>query len=314
MAEKRLTRIPVLDTHNDHETFIPVGIVEGKHSGPTLGVIGGVHGTEFASHEGVARFWDSLEPSEISGNVLVVLMADVTAMLYHSLYTNPIDGKNLNRVWPGIQDGTLSEVIAYTITQEIVLKSDAVIDCHGGEFDEAIDLFVFTHTVGDEVLDKKAIDLAMSLGMPFVEVTDARGPVLGTGTGSGEAMLSGRPSISLECGGRGESTERHVAATFYSLRNALIHMGIVQGQPIIWEGYPVKLDHGILLKTTAGGLYVPEVEVGSWVDKDAVFARILDFDNSVIEEICAPESGIVLDVINARGIKAGGFAGKIGVI
>ena len=59
---------------------------------------------------------------------------------------------------------------------------------------------------------------------------------------------------------------------------------------------------------------MPEVEVGSWVDKDAVFARILDFDNSVIEEICAPESGIVLDVINARGIKAGGFAGKIGVI
>ena len=101
MGSKNFVRYQVKDVHNNYETFIPVGIVEGSNPGPTLAVIGGVHGTEYCAHEGVQRFWNSLNPDELSGKVFVILAADVTAMCSHSLYTNPIDGKNLNRVWPG---------------------------------------------------------------------------------------------------------------------------------------------------------------------------------------------------------------------
>jgi predicted deacylase len=157
MASKTIEKFAVKDVHNDFETFIPIGVLEGRNPGPTLAVIGGVHGTEYAAHEGVARFWNSLDPEELSGKVYVVFAADVTAMASHSLYTNPVDGKNLNRVWPGKQDGTLTEVIAYTITQEVVLKSDAVIDCHGGEYDEYIDLFIIIRASGDDDLDKHGV-------------------------------------------------------------------------------------------------------------------------------------------------------------
>ena len=50
------------------------------------------------------------------------------------------------------------------------------------------------------------------------------------------------------------------------------------------------------------------------MEEGDVFVRILDFDGTLLEEIRAPEAGVVMDVINARAIKAGGFAGKIGVI
>ena len=117
MGSKKFVKYQVKDVENNYETFIPVGILEGSKPGPTLAVIGGVHGTEYCAHEGVQRFWGSLAPDELSGKVYVILAADVAAMCNHSLYTNPIDGKNLNRVWPGKKDGTLTEVIAYTITQ-----------------------------------------------------------------------------------------------------------------------------------------------------------------------------------------------------
>jgi hypothetical protein len=315
MSTKKIIRLPVVDTQNNYETFIPLGIVEGKNPGPTLAVIGGVHGSEYSAHEGVARFWASLNPEELSGKVYVVLAADVTAMCGHSLYVNPIDGKNLNRVWPGKKDGTLTEVIAYTITEEVVKKADAMIDCHGGEFDESLALFIITHFVGDAALDKKNLDLAMALGMPFVEVTDAHGQVLGTGTGGAEAMKGGRPGIMLEAGGRGLQEEFYISATFNCLKNALYHLGIKAGKPVLWAGQPVKLDHGVLLKTARAGVYRPAVEVYQWLNAGDLFAQVLDFDGrTVLEEIRVPEAGTVLDVISARAIKAGGFAGKIGVI
>lgn len=314
MSSKTIVKFPVKDVHNNFETFVPVGIVEGKNPGPTLAVLGAVHATEYAAHDGVVRFWESLNPDELTGKVFVVLAADVIALCSHTQYTNPIDGKNLNRVWPGKKDGTLTEVIAYTITQEVISKADAVIDSHGGEFDEAIDLFIITHATGNADLDKRTLDLAMALGMPFVEVTDAHGTVLGSGTGAAEACKSGRPAVTLEAGGRGLREERHISAVFNSLQNALRHLGIKPGKPVLWLGQPIKIDHGVILKSTQMGVYAPAVTVGDWIEQNDVFARVLDFDGSVLEEIRVPEAGVVLDVISARGIKANAFAGKIGVI
>ncbi len=314
MSSKTIVKFPVKDSYNNFETFVPVGMVEGAKPGPTLAVLGAVHATEYAAHDGVVRFWESLNPDELSGKVYVVLAADVMALCSHTQYTNPIDGKNLNRVWPGKKDGTLTEVIAYTITQEVISKADAVIDSHGGEFDEAIDLFIITHATGNADLDKRTLDLALALGMPFVEVTDAHGAVLGAGTGAAEAVKSGKPAVTLEAGGRGLREERHISAVFNSLQNALRHLGMKPGKPVLWLGQPIKIDHGVILKSTHMGIYAPAVTVGDWIEQNDVFARVLDFDGSVLEEIRVPEAGVVLDVISARGIKANAFAGKIGVI
>ncbi|MFN8453106.1 MAG: succinylglutamate desuccinylase/aspartoacylase family protein [Anaerolineae bacterium] len=178
----------------------------------------------------------------------------------------------------------------------------------------AIDLFIITHATGNADLDKRTLDLALALGMPFVEVTDAHGTVLGSGTGAAEACKSGRPAVTLEAGGRGLREERHISAVFNSLQNALRHLGIKPGQPALWLGQPIKIDHGVILKSTQMGVYAPVVTVGDWIEQNDVFARVLDFDGSVLEEIRVPEAGVVLDVISARGIKANAFAGKIGVI
>jgi predicted deacylase len=314
MANKEVTTYEVTDPSSDYTARIPVGLARGDDDGPALAVIGGVHGTEYAAQEATVEFWEEIDPVQIRGSVRVVLCADTAALEGHSAYVNPIDGKNLNRVWPGNPEGTLTERIAHTITKEVIEHSDAVIDVHGGEWDEDIDCFIITHRSGDAELDTRTLDLAMSLGFTYVEVTDSEGAVLGKGTGSGEAMAGGRPALTLEAGGAGLRERRFVDAHKYALRNALKHLGIVDGEPIWWDGKPVKLDHGILMKTTKGGLYQPAVSIGEWITEGEVFSRVLDYDGRVIEELSAPESGTVLDMIIARAIKPGGFGGKIGVL
>jgi hypothetical protein len=313
MPTKSVVNHPIVDPGSGTETYVPIGTVRGG-DGPVLCVIGGVHGSEYAAHDAVALFWERLDPDALQGEVRVVLAADVTAMVAHSAYVNPVDGKNLNRVWPGDPDGTLTQRIAHLITTTCVEGSDAVIDVHGGEWDEDIDCFIITHKVGDADLDRRTVELAMALGFTYVEVTDAHGPVLGTGTGSGEAMKGGRPAMTLEAGGAGGRDRRYVMAHVLGLENACRHLGILPGRPFPWDGQSVLLDHGVLIKTTKEGLYRPAVQIGDWIEAGGLFAEVLDLEGRVIEEIRVPEAGTVLDVIIARTIKAGGFGGKIGVL
>jgi predicted deacylase len=314
MARKTVTKHTVHDRHNKVETFIPIGVLEGDEPGPTLAVVSGVHATEYAAHDGAAKFWAWVKPEDVRGRIFVVLCADVTAQAAHTMYTNPVDGKNLNRVWPGKEDGTLTEVIAHAITQRVVRHADALVDCHGGEYDEDIDLFTITHSAGNPDVDKRARDLAVACGLPFAEVIDIRGGPIGAGTGAGEAIRAGVPAITLECGGRGLKIKRHVLGTFSAIVNAARHVGCLPGEVKPWSGKPVVIDHGIMLRTKEAGIYAPVVTAGAWIEEGALFSRVYDFDGTLLEEIRAPEAGVVLDVIVGRTIKANAFCGKIGVL
>ncbi len=308
VAAKTIVKFPVEDVQAKAASYIPVGIADGARPGRSVAVIGGVHGTEYSALEGVRRFWDWLNPAGLSGRVMVVLAADVTAVTARSAYVNPVDGKNLNRAWPGRADGTLTDVIAHTITREVISQADVVLDSHGGEWIESIDLFVLTHTTGDQALDARAMDLAMAVGMPFVEILD------GVVMCSAEAMKQGKPAVTLEAGGKGVRDERHIQATFNCLLNALRHLEVIPGAPVPWAGRPAMVRHSHRMTSSASGLFVPHVSAGAWVAEGALLAEVQDFDGNALAEIRAPESGIILDIITAHAISAGAFAVKVSVV
>ena len=113
MASKEVVTYEV--TADGYTATIPVGIAIGDEDGPGLAVIGGVHGTEYAAQDATVEFWEEIDASSLKGSARVVLCADTAALEGHSAYVNPIDGQNLNRVWPGDADGTLTERIAHRI-------------------------------------------------------------------------------------------------------------------------------------------------------------------------------------------------------
>lgn len=311
MATKKIEILEV--EANGVTAAIPLGIVEGDRPGRTLGVIGGVHGTEYAAQDAVIKFWESLDASAVSGRVLVVLMADPIAFQRKSAYVNPADGQNLNRMWPGDASGSITQVIAHTLTERVVSQSDLVIDVHGGEWDEAISMFIIAHSTGNATVDDTVLAVAKASGFPYIEITPADGAVLGKGTGSAEACLAGVPAMTFEAGGEGLREQRYVEAHYEGLWNVGRYLGILEGDMTTWAGEPVVMDHGILVKVTNGGLLRPEVSVGQWIAEGQPFTTVLDHDGTVLETVTASEAGVVIDVISSRAIAPGGFAGKIAV-
>jgi len=114
----------------DSGTRIPLTIVRGKDPGPTLALIAGTHGDEVAPVIALQRVRRELDPARLAGTVLLVQVANLPSFLRRTVYYSPIDGKNLNRVYPGKRDGTVSERIAYAITHEIIERADYLVDIH----------------------------------------------------------------------------------------------------------------------------------------------------------------------------------------
>ena len=88
----------------DPGTEIPVSVVQGAKPGPVLALVAGTHGYEYTSIVALPRVLAKLDPKRMAGAVILVHMANPPAFYERRIYRN-VDGKNLNRVYPGNADG-----------------------------------------------------------------------------------------------------------------------------------------------------------------------------------------------------------------
>lgn len=110
---------------------LPVLAARGLQPGPTLVVLAGVHGDEFEGVEAIPQAFGDVDPNVLSGTLVMVPVCNLPA--YESaIRSSPIDGMNLARVFPGKADGTVTERIAYTLTEQFFRHADFLLDLHSG--------------------------------------------------------------------------------------------------------------------------------------------------------------------------------------
>jgi len=98
-------------------------------AGPTVALIGGVHGDEY---EGViATRWliAHLRSALVKGTIRAAAPAHPAAW-ETTTRESPLDGKNLARVFPGDAKGTPTESVAHELTERVLKGSDLLIDLH----------------------------------------------------------------------------------------------------------------------------------------------------------------------------------------
>ena len=103
---------------------LPLTLICGAKKGPTMMISAGVHGAEYIGVQALSELSRELDPKDTAGNVICLHVANPSAFRDYVRFFVPEDGKNLNRVFPGKKDGTLSERIAWTITEKLKSKAD----------------------------------------------------------------------------------------------------------------------------------------------------------------------------------------------
>src|SRR5436190_4970093 len=197
----------------DSGTRVPLTIVRGKDPGPTLALIAGTHGDEVAPVIALQRVRRELDPARLAGTVLLVHVANLPSFLRRTIYYSPVDGKNLNRVYPGKRDGTLSERIAEVITREVIERADYLVDLHCGDGNESLRPYTYWMPIGDPRVDEPSRELALAFGMDRIVIDRGRpkDPAASQYC-SNTAMTRGKPAITIESGGMGLAYDEEAIA------------------------------------------------------------------------------------------------------
>lgn len=127
------SEITINPANGDEGSFIPVTILHGNKEGPVSSLIAGIHGSEYSPILSMQELWALLDPSKMSGTLLIVLIANMPAFTGRTIYFGPTDLKNLNRSFSGIPDGTITERIAFALTADVIKPADYLIDIPSGD-------------------------------------------------------------------------------------------------------------------------------------------------------------------------------------
>ena len=91
---------------------IPVVLVNGTLAGPRVGITAGIHGAEYVSIAALRRVAMSVDPATMTGTMVVSLISNPAAYAARAIYVDPLDGRNLNRAFPGDPAGGPTERLA----------------------------------------------------------------------------------------------------------------------------------------------------------------------------------------------------------
>src|SRR5262245_31560040 len=99
---------------------IPLVVVNGGDDGPVACLTAGVHATEYAPIDAAMRTVQSVRAHDVRGALLVVPVANMRMFESRTGFVSPLDGMNLNKVAPGKHDGSISEVLAHVLLEEVI--------------------------------------------------------------------------------------------------------------------------------------------------------------------------------------------------
>lgn len=109
---------------------IPIAVLN-EGAGPTVLLTGGNHGDEFEGPVALMKLAHRMPQMKISGRLIVIPALNFPAFLAGTR-TSPIDQANLNRVFPGVRNGSVTEMIAHYVDTELFPLSDFIFDLHAG--------------------------------------------------------------------------------------------------------------------------------------------------------------------------------------
>ncbi len=278
-------------------TEIPYTVIHGANKGPVLALVAGLHAYEYPPILALYRLKTAIDPKSLRGTLVLVHIANLPSFKKRTIYYVPEDWKNLNRVFPGDRQGTMSQRIAAVLNDEVIGRADAVIDMHCGDGNEALIPYTYWMISGKKEFDARTKELAVAFGLSHIIIDDTRGNDLKNSKYLGNtAILRGKPAITTEAGFLGHTDEESVSLNLKGALSVMRHLGMIEGKPEP-AADPVWIDKYEVVYSKWSGLFTPRVEMGYFVRAGEIVGTVTDYLGAWKEDVRAPFTGILLYVI-----------------
>jgi uncharacterized protein len=298
----------------DAATNIPVVVINGEKQGPVLALVSGAHGTEYTSIIALEKLINLLDPSQITGTVILVPLVNIQSFEQKVPHVNPIDNKSMNRFYPGKADGTQTERASFLITKQVVDRCDYLIDYHGGDLDESLRPYAYWAPTGKDAQDRTSKEMVLAFGLDHIIIwRDRPTDLSATRYLDNTATARGKPSIVVEAGYAGVVAADDVALLVDGTISTMRALKMLSGEPRPIEN-PVWLDRVVDVLSDGPGIWYPLVKRGSYVQEGMKIGFVTDYFGKLIAEARAPVSGVVLHINAVPSLKKGDNIADIGAV
>jgi len=264
---------------------MPVHVVHGKREGPVLFVSAAVHGDEINGVEIIRRLLLQPQLQKLRGTLLVVPIVNVFGFHNQSRYLP--DRRDLNRSFPGREQGSLAGRLAHIFLREVVMHADFGIDLH-------------TAAIHRDNLPQIRADMSLERLVPFAKAFAA--PVLihsapPEGSLRHAADSEDVPIMVYEAGEALRFDEVSIRIGLRGIINVMREMGMLS-----IKRKPPKpsavLRSTSWVRAPSSGIARMLAKLGDMVSKEDVLAFVGDAGGNGEEPIISPFDGVIIGRAN----------------
>lgn len=293
-GSKENVLIPLSRLADHTEMMLKALVFHGKKEGPTLFVSGAIHGDEIIGVEIIRRVAQMKMMSKIKGTLILIPVVNSYGFLGMSRYLP--DRRDLNRVFPGVENGSPASQLAYTFMQEIVSKSDYGLDLHSGAIHRE-NLPQIRANLDDPIVK----DMAIAFGASVMLNSNLRdGSLREAAQGLGCNMLL------YEAGEALRFNETAVRIGVKGVLGVMRHIGMLPRlKPKKSALEPVRPASSHWLRAPMSGLMRAAYSLGDVVEKGTVIASIAGPLGELEEHVIAKYSGVIIGRTNLPIVNRG---------
>jgi hypothetical protein len=289
----------------------PFIAIVGRTDGPTVLVTAGIHAAEYTGTLAAIRLGRMIDPAEVRGTLVVLPLLNRPGFYERSIYVNPEDNDNLNRLFPGDPQGTWGQRFAHHLMTEIVSRFDHSIDLHAGDLIEDLVPFVIYRETGNAENDAEIKRMVDAYGAKWAVKSAPTGER--PGSLYAVAAINGVAAMLAESGGNGLPLEPDIARHVRGVTNILKTIGSLSSTPEAMPA-PTVVNSFDWLRSPVEGLFHSMVRVDQRVAKGDVVGEMTDLVGEPLATLRAPVGGVVLFTVTSPAIKKDGLLLAIGAL
>ncbi len=276
--------------HDGTYIGVPLMAIQGNYPGPVLGMATGLHGDTFEGPEALKQLFNEIDPNKLKGGIILTPHANINAFEVANR-VGWIDYLDMNRSFPGQENGYVTEKLSLCLIENIIQQSDYFINFQGGG--KNYDLHSYVGFFESEPNIKSSLEFAKIFGIPTLYKSVSFSNVLRL-----EAYKRKIPSLLVESGGEGRCNDLKVEQIKIGIMNVLNYLDMKSTQiSNLPETYTLTRspdDEKEFIHSPASGILKSYVQVGDYVKAGDIIGTISDVFGKVLETIRAPNEGMVL--------------------
>jgi predicted deacylase len=301
----------VLETNDGLAEDVLVSINNGP--GPSVILCGGIHGDEYEPQIVLRRLIDELSPSDVRGRLVIIPTLNFPASQKGSRLS-PLDGHNMNRVFPGRSDGTATERLAAFLYSEVFPSFDLLVDVHSGGNDYRVVPMIFGFSApGCRVSDSELETVMEGWGYRFIQYVNGI-----ASTSAGSSPSAGVASVEIEGGSGGDITKSDVETMHAGIVRGLTSFGVLAGPKGATpkDVIRVEVTDTNQYAAPADGIVEHQVELGTAVNEGQQVALLHPASGASAEpiKILAPRTGYILRQRARAFVRKGELIGNTGTV